>query len=114
MTQSISVDNIEYKEGGWTKQPTAVINLNINGRDYIMDLLTYNDNIEAGRDKFVQIDDEIRMVSEEEYEALKGLESRIKKWKSDVVREYKNNQREIINNTMKILDEPVFPKKKRK
>lgn len=80
MTYSL---NVEYKEGGHALMPTAVININIGGRDYIMDLITYNENIEAGRTIFVQVDDEIRMISEEDAIMYRELEKSLNKWKNN-------------------------------
>lgn len=80
MTQSII--DVEWKEGGWTQQPpTAVINLDLNGQEFIMDLITYNENIEAGRTKFAVIDGRLKMVSELEYRLLQNLENKIDEWK---------------------------------
>ena len=69
----MSINDLEWKEGGWSQQlPTAVINIDLNGREFVMDLLTYNENIEAGKTKFVTYDDRIMMVSEEHYNLLKS------------------------------------------
>jgi len=64
--------SIEWKEGGWGQElPTAVINIELNGRKFVMDLITYNENIEAGKTKFVTYNDTLIMVSEEHYNLLK-------------------------------------------
>ena len=66
--------SIEWKEGGWSQQlPTAVINIDLNGRKFVIDLITYNENIEAGKTKFVTYNDTLIMVSEEHYNLLKSV-----------------------------------------
>ena len=68
----MSINDLEWKEGGWSQQlPTAVINIDLNGREFVMDLITYNENIEAGKTKFVTYNDTLIMVSEEHYNLLK-------------------------------------------
>jgi len=82
MTQSSEYQiDVEWLPEGQSKQPVAVMNLNINGRDYIMDLITYNDNIEAGKTKFVQIGDDIKMVTPEEFKMLTEALQKFEEWK---------------------------------
>jgi len=70
----MSINDLEWKEGGWGQElPTAVINIDLNGREFVMDLLTYNENIEAGKTKFVTYNDTLIMVSEEHYNLLKSV-----------------------------------------
>jgi len=70
----MSINDLEWKEGGWSQQlPTAVINIDLNGREFVMDLLTYNENIERGKTKFVTYNDTLIMVSEEHYNLLKSV-----------------------------------------
>jgi hypothetical protein len=65
--------SIEWKEGGWGQElPTAVINIELNGRKFVMDLITYNENIERGKTKFVTYNDTLIMVSEADYIILKS------------------------------------------
>ena len=69
----MDINDLEWKEGGWSQQlPTAVINIDLNGRKFVMDLITYNENIEAGKTKFVTHNDTLIMVSEEHYNLLKS------------------------------------------
>lgn len=84
MTQSSEYQiEVEFLPEGQAKQPTAVMNLEINGRDYIMDFVTYNENIEAGKTKFVQIGDDIKMVTPEEYDLLLNALERFNEWKKN-------------------------------
>lgn len=69
----------EWREEGWEeKPPTAVITFQVDGKDYIMDLLTYNENIEKGKTKFVTLGDKIHMVTEDELELLKAALKKVK------------------------------------
>jgi len=69
----MSIDDIKWKEGGWGQElPTAVINIELNGRKFVMDLITYNENIEEGKTKFVTYNDTLIMVSEADYIILKS------------------------------------------
>ena len=73
----MSINDLEWKEGGWSQQlPTAVINIELNGRKFVMDLITYNENIERGKTKFVTYNDGLIMVTEEHYILLKSADKK--------------------------------------
>ena len=78
MTQSL---DIQWKEGGWSQQPpTAVINIDMGGKNFIMDLITYNENIELGKTEFVMNGDNLFMVTPEQYNLIKEFNASYKKF----------------------------------
>jgi hypothetical protein len=78
MTQSFEVGEIDWSPER-NDNPTAVISIEIGGIKYIMDLVTYNDNIESGKTKFITMGEGIYMVTDEQYKLLSEANQWIKK-----------------------------------
>jgi hypothetical protein len=116
----INVDDISW-DPKRNENPTAVVSIEINGTKYIMDLMTYNDNIEAGKTRYVTRGESLFMVTEEEYKLLyeaNELYFTLEGWKSNQCIEAKNPLKEAklnqVEELTKLLHEtpPVLKKKK--
>jgi hypothetical protein len=85
MTQSqfevgpIGYDPDQYKPLEENKEPIQVINVELNGRLWTMPIAHYNENIEAGKTKFMTTKERLVMVTPEQYELLEGALKKLKK-----------------------------------